>query len=727
MQIPGEWYSIDFHVHSPASRCFEGPKAEDEDNDEAYFWLLKQAKEADLDIIVVTDHNTISGYERFLALRAELESTRRTLLRNDVAIPDKIQRQVELFDQITILPGIELDADPNIHLLVLFDPQTSPGSMDDFLTRGGYPEDIRGDESVARHAKWSVRDVCREASTLGAVVIAAHVDSDKGLYEASRHWGQKRIAAFTDENLFAMEFINPKTRDQIQSILKQPAYARDTHLSFVQSSDFHGRKTQQIGERRTYVRLDDVKDTQSDLFRALKRALRNPVEYVSAPGRPEIREIQTSLEDSPCIEALESDSDLAKLHQFVCAFSNSEDGTIVIGRNDRGNWTGIRCSDTGDATRRIAAMVHDGVKPPPRVEVELYPYYSDRFFATVRVHAEDRIRSTVGDDRVYSMVSGQPKKASTDKVVHLAENKLLERYEHLSITRRLRQISRELEGTRDSLDVLPLVRKIEAQTRPFSHLFAPPATGAVLEPGWEDRIEFAGNGLIEGEVVLLEPTQPRLRDQYIRITAPLARADLDDPALHSVPRFDGPKIVLAPGGAVYLDSRDGVTVMCRQVAPLVCQAGDDYTGPDLAFVVAYLKSAVAIWYADRCLGSTDFRDTYRVLRKVPIPHQPPVRDREHVLDLVSNVIQLERDFLADEQVALGRIKSLKENSQDADAEALTSKLLQDRMIAIEEHNEEATALMSKIEHAFFELLALTEEEVEIVQQGVRGKNFAVFS
>lgn len=234
-KVPGTWFEIDFHVHSPASFDFDGIG-----RDEAgYLWLLEQAKLAGLDIIVCTDHNDIAGYNKFGELENDLRSTKRILDRNSTPVPETILAQLDLFEQVIILPGVELDINPNIHFIVVFDPQRTD-EISTFLNNAGYTPDVRGNEKSSTYCKWSVADLLLEADKINAIVIAAHIDSDKGLYEASKKWGHSRVSAFCDENLYAMEFINPVSRDQIENLMKTPAYGRKTRLAFVQSSDFHG-------------------------------------------------------------------------------------------------------------------------------------------------------------------------------------------------------------------------------------------------------------------------------------------------------------------------------------------------------------------------------------------------------------------------------------------------------------------------------------------------------
>ena len=715
IKIPGDWYSIDFHVHSPASRCFRGPKQADQrQDDENYFWLLQQAAEADVDIVVITDHNEIAGYQKLLELKTDLESAVRAHNRVGLQIPEQLERQLHLFDEVILLPGVELDVDPNLHMLVIFDPSVSLPDLSAFIDDAGFPPDVRGSETVSINAEWNIGTLCDRASELKAIVIAAHVDSDKGLYEASKQWGQKRIAAFTNENLSGMEFNNPKSRDQIESLLKEPAYHRETPLSFVQSSDFHGLGTQ-IGQKKTYVRLDGAKRDVHSIYESLRTALRNPVEYVSAPGRPEIREIQRKLEDNPFVEGLTSESDVTQLVQYVCAYANSSDGTFVIGRHERGNWTGIQCESERAISNRIFAIIQQELHPIPDFRIEVYPYYGDRFFATVRIRKQPHIFSTIKSERAYVLEGSKPRQASIAQIVQQAEDDLLTRYAYLSISGRLSKISQRLGGTMDSIDVLPLVRKVDSKSIPFHRLFPQPSRGALLTRDLERSVRCVANGCVEGNISILRPVRSRLKDQYIRFTAPIGECDAPD----ELPRYSGEKIVVAPQGAAFFDEHTDIGVVCLDGEPLVCQPGKDYNGPDVKFVVAFLRSAVAIWYSDRCFNSVNFHDIWRVLPRIPIPEKPPLEYEQRVLSGVTRLISLEHEFLEAEQVRLTeKPKNGEENGDEWEASVKD---------AVNEHNAKAGSIMAELDVIFFELFDLNDEEVEIVQKGVEAAGMMVFN
>ena len=52
-----KWYTMDLHIHTPASKDYQQPEA-------SYLDLLRQAELRGLDMIAFTDHNTVSGYRK---------------------------------------------------------------------------------------------------------------------------------------------------------------------------------------------------------------------------------------------------------------------------------------------------------------------------------------------------------------------------------------------------------------------------------------------------------------------------------------------------------------------------------------------------------------------------------------------------------------------------------------------------------------------------------------
>ena len=718
MQVPGNWYQVDFHVHSPASHDFV--KSYHDDIEKEYADFVSRLYSAGLRVVVITDHNDIAGYQKIKEIEKDLRGAKRTLERMASPIPQNIQQQIDIFDTIIFLPGVELDVYPNIHLLVVFDPSKPIDEINAFLNEAGFPESVRGQRDMSRNAEWNVQNVYAKAKSLGAFVIAAHVDSDKGLYTESRQWGQQRINAFVNESLYAMEFNSPKVRDQIQNILKSPVYYRETRISFVQSSDYHGRSNDQIGKKITWVRLDVDEWTDVKVFHSLKIALRNPDEYISAPGRPEIKEIQARLSDNPASVDLETEHSRKYLTQCVCAYANSEDGTFVVGRNEHGNWLGIT-GDPEDIKSTIRQLIDCSITPVPRYFVEVYPYYGDKYFATVRIRKNSTVCSLIEEDRVYILDGESPRVASTEEVVQLAEEKFLQRYEHLSITNRLSAISRRLSGARDSIDILPIVRKIEANTIQLYQLLPPPHSGDLLtlEIRKKLKVDFMFNGLPEGNISVLVPSPPRTNEHYIRFTAPLGYYyEKRQDEIGDVTIFSGEKIIVVPKGAVYFDAHDELVVMCEQWSPLVLQPNSHYNGPPVKFIAAYLKTAIPIWYAERCIGSVDIREK-QVLGQIPIPATPSEEDVAKILGLADRLIELEQHFLQKEQ------DDLRQLPRDYDF-SHPHPILEAREQVALEHNVKAGRIIAEMEKVFAAMFGLTVNEIDIIQSGVKTSGLAVF-
>ena len=94
-----QWRRVDLHLHTPASNDYQEPHA-------TYLDILRQAERRGLDIIALTDHNTVMGcaalkreFEQLLFLdqlnRLEPEEKRRL---------DEFRR---LLGKILVLPGFE--------------------------------------------------------------------------------------------------------------------------------------------------------------------------------------------------------------------------------------------------------------------------------------------------------------------------------------------------------------------------------------------------------------------------------------------------------------------------------------------------------------------------------------------------------------------------------------------------------------------------------------------
>ena len=218
---PGSrWWRVDLHAHSPASHDFkaEGTSAADQ----ARRWI-ESARDAGLDAIAVTDHNS-----------SEFVSALQTVAS-------------EVHNAPVLFPGLELTANDGSHLLLVVDPVARQESIDDLLSRMEVLVEERGD-TIARtsFSVEAILDRCDDRT----LVIAAHANGSSGILE---HTGQQRIAELRDPRLAAVE-IHPDTEFD-ESWLDGSKAEIGRKISQVWASDSHS--FDDLGKRYTWVKMTE--------------------------------------------------------------------------------------------------------------------------------------------------------------------------------------------------------------------------------------------------------------------------------------------------------------------------------------------------------------------------------------------------------------------------------------------------------------------------------------
>ena len=106
----GKWWKVDFHLHTPGSYDYgHGDETQKSITPKEF---LKCCMRAELDCIVVADHNTC---EWAIKLRTALKELK--------------AEHGKDFREICIFPGIELNVQGNVHLLGIFDPDTDDKTL----------------------------------------------------------------------------------------------------------------------------------------------------------------------------------------------------------------------------------------------------------------------------------------------------------------------------------------------------------------------------------------------------------------------------------------------------------------------------------------------------------------------------------------------------------------------------------------------------------------------
>ena len=365
------------------------------------------------------------------------------------------------------------------------------------------------------------------------------------------------------------------------------------------------------------------------------------------------------------------------------------------------------------------ATVNQAIAPQPQVDIQVYSYYGSKYIASVRVKKHSQICVSNSEDKVYLLKNNKPNPASSKEIIDIAEKQLLERYSHLSISDKLSEMSQRLMGAEDSIDVLPIVRKIDKDSSLMRALFEIPKYGALLSDEERDCINLPGNGLLNGNIISLTLTRPRYEEHYLRITAPIGNCDNREEHFDETSVCSGEKIIIAPGGGIYYDSHENITVACEVIPPIIfSKIRQEYDYLGVKFVAAYLKSSIAIWYAERCLGSSDVWRK-EIIYRVPIPKNVDTVNKKRAEQLLDQIVNQEYEFLRVEKELLEKVVA---SENDDYKRELEGAINQER----NKHNSAANLLVNDIDYLFYQWFNLTEKEIGVIEKVLQAGGLATF-
>ena len=135
--------------------------------------LVAKARELDIGVLAITDHNSVRDVESF--------------------------RRAASATDITVLPGFELESTDGIHVLCIYDADVATDRLDRFLGEFG----VRDTESSSKSCSKDFSTILEMVGDQGGVAVAAHVTGSKGIFRALQ--GQARVRAWTNENLLVVQ------------------------------------------------------------------------------------------------------------------------------------------------------------------------------------------------------------------------------------------------------------------------------------------------------------------------------------------------------------------------------------------------------------------------------------------------------------------------------------------------------------------------------------------
>ena len=330
------WRRVDLHIHTLASQmCYQQPNT-------TYLKILQKAEEKGLDIIALTDHNTVAGID---AIRSRIEELE--LLERLKRLRDDERRELEdyrrLGRKMLILPGFEFTATLGFHILGIFPPETPVRELEHLLLNLRIPADRLDQGSSEVGATVDVITAYRTIAEAGGLVIAAHADSTHGVAMRGFDFGgQTKIAYTQDPNLHALEVTDlmESGRRTTASFYdgSKPEYPRRMHC--IQGSDAHrldrdprDKHSLGIGDRVTEIDLPEVS------FEALKAVFLGKDFTRTRPYQPALAVdyVRAAQERGPTIVQSFHDGfsrqggRLQAILRDVVAFANTNGGTLYVG------------------------------------------------------------------------------------------------------------------------------------------------------------------------------------------------------------------------------------------------------------------------------------------------------------------------------------------------------------------------------------------------------------
>ncbi len=423
-----QWYRVDLHIHTPASADYQEPNA-------TYLDILRRAEMRGLDIIAFTDHNTVAGYG---AMYEEIK-TLELLAERERATPEERRRLAEyrrLLDKILVLPGFEFTATFGFHVLGLFSPALRVRQIEHILLSLHVPAQSLDDGLTNVGASSDVLTAYRMINEAGGIAIAAHANSTHGVaMRGFEFGGQTRIAYTQDPYLHCLEVTDLDRRGRGTTARffngTKPEYPR--RMRCIQGSDAHritkdprNEKNLGIGDRITEVLLPERS------FEALREMFTSNDFARSRPyfGGQEVYDyVQMAREAGPSIVQSFHESMArqgGKLYAViadVCAFANTNGGTVYIGVSADMTTIPVGVNNIGESIEALRTEIARSINPPIEVEIDAQEM-SDKSVIRIQVPRGNDSPYAIDDNKIYVRDEAETSLAVRDEIVRLVLKKI---------------------------------------------------------------------------------------------------------------------------------------------------------------------------------------------------------------------------------------------------------------------------------------------------------------
>jgi hypothetical protein len=428
-QAQRQWRRIDLHLHTPASSDFQ-------ESSITFLDILQKAEARGLDIIAFTDHNSVAGYARLLREIDQLELLDR-LKRINAEEKWRLEEYRRLRKKILVLPGFEFTATFGFHILGIFSEQTPVRVIEHILLNLNVPAEKLDQGATEVGATDDVLTAYRLIDEAGGIVIAAHVNSSHGVAMRGLDFGgQTKIAYTQDSHLHALEVtdLDSKSKRSTASFFNgsKPEYPRRMHC--IQGSDSHrlnrdpnNGKNPGAFDRVTEILLPVVS------FEALRSVLLGSDFALTRPSRGKAAEpfdiVKAAREAGPSIVQSFHDGysqrggKLRAVVADICAFANTNGGTIYIGVPDDAHKPPAGVTSPKQAMQSLRKAVEKMITPP--IEVTFAVHESSKAkILQVNVPRGEDVPYAVEDSKIYVRNEAETYLAVRDEIVQIIQRRM---------------------------------------------------------------------------------------------------------------------------------------------------------------------------------------------------------------------------------------------------------------------------------------------------------------
>ncbi|MEW5960632.1 MAG: ATP-binding protein, partial [Chloroflexota bacterium] len=372
------------------------------------------------------------------ALRKESEELQllEQLNRIQPAEKERLKEYRRLSDKILLLPGFEFTATLGFHILGIFPPETTTRQLDHILLSLRVPPDLLDRGSASVGATVDVLTAYRVINEAGGLVIAAHANSSHGVAMLGFDFGgQTKIAYTQDPNLYALEVtdLESKRRRTTANFYNgsKPEYPRRMHC--IQGSDAHrlnrdpnDRNRLGVGDRITEIELP------VSSFGALKELFLSNDFARTRPFRPKqapYDHILAARQDGTnIVQAFHKSIARRGGHLYaiicdICAFANTNGGTIVVGVADDPKSPVIGVPKPQEAASLIRSEVEKKITPPLDIQINEHVTQGKKVLQITVPVGEDS-PYVIDENKVYVRDETDTNLAVRDEIVALVKRSL---------------------------------------------------------------------------------------------------------------------------------------------------------------------------------------------------------------------------------------------------------------------------------------------------------------